>query len=179
MRTLALAVSTIITLAAVTSCAAHPSSTTSGHSSAKDIAAMMTPDQAKQEVRVLYEATRDLMPGDWFEDTHGWVQCFTPRGEEGAYYDFFSQRRAQPLPADPKTIVERAQTVWARLGHPVQVDRDETLTPPRYVLSEPAWMAGSGPDGLLLQFTVGDDYADFIGTSRCVVGDSLELGLGE
>ena len=140
---------------------------------------MATPEQAKQEVRGLYEATRDLVPGDWFEDTHGWMQCFSAGGEEGAYYDFFSQRREQPLPVDPKTIVEQAQTVWGRLDHPVPIDRDETLTPPRYILSEPAWMAGSGPDGLLLQFTVGDNYADFIATSRCVIGDSVELDLNE
>jgi hypothetical protein len=179
MRTLALAVGATLTMAALASCAPALRPTESHQSDASATNAAMTPKQAKQELRALYEATRDLMPGEWFEDTHGWVQCFTAGGDEGAYYDFFSQRHAQPLPADPQTIVERAQAVWVRLGHPVPVDHDETLTPPRYILSEPARMAGSGPDGLLLQFTVGDDYADFIGTSRCVAGDSLELSLAE
>ncbi|MFF1634266.1 hypothetical protein [Leifsonia sp. NPDC058248] len=169
----------MIILAAVTSCASSPDSTTSDQSRAKDMAAMMTPEQAKQEVRALYEATRDLMPGNWFEDTRTWGTCTTASGESGAYYEFLAQRRDQPLPADPASIAEQAQRVWAAHGHPVRIQRDKTLDPPRWILSDPAWLAGTGPDGLLLQFTVGDDYADFIANSRCVAGDSVELGLNE
>jgi uncharacterized protein YceK len=165
-------------VAALSGCAHVPGSTAPDQSSANK-SAVMTPEQAKEEARSLYEATRDPMPGDWVEYTREWSPCTTSAGDEGASYDLISQLRAQVLPADPRTVAEQTQRVWARFGHPVEVDRDETLTPPRYILSEPAWMAGSGPDGLLLQFTVGDDYADFIGTSRCVAGDSLELSLAE
>ena len=139
----------------------------------------MTPEQAKQEVRTLYEATRDLMPGNWFEDTRTWGTCTTANGESGAYYDFLAQRRDQPLPSDPESMAEQAQSVWADHGYPVKIQRDETLVPPRWILSDPGWLAGTGPDGLLLQFTVGNDYADFIATSRCVAGDTLELRLSE
>jgi hypothetical protein len=174
-----LVLSALITMMALVSCAPNPHPTGTAHRSEMNTGEQMTPEQAKQEVRTLYEATRDLMPGDWFEDTRTWGTCTTASGEPGAYYDFLSQRRDQPLPLDPKSMAERVQNVWADHGHPVDIQRDKTLKPPRWILSDPGWLAGTGPDGLLLQFTVGTDYADFIATSRCVAGDSLELSLSE
>lgn len=177
MRMLFVMEATLV-VAALSGCAHVPGSAAPDQSNANK-SAVMTPEQAKEEARSLYEATRDLMPGDWIEYTREWSPCTTSAGVEGASYDLFSQRRAQVLPADPRTVVEQAQRVWARFGHPVEIDQDKTLVPPRWILSDPARMAGSGPDGLLMQFSVGDDYADFMATSRCAAGDPLELSLAE
>ncbi|WP_431279518.1 hypothetical protein [Leifsonia poae] len=130
----------------------------------------MTPTEAKQEVDALYGATRDSVGGEWNEAGRSWEFCPLPDGSDGNAYRFFAQRREQPL-TDPESVAEAVRLVWAQHGHDVKVEFDGTLTPKRYILSDPAWLAGTGKDGLLFQFTVGENYADFSGDSRCVQGD--------
>jgi hypothetical protein len=135
--------------------------------------------EAKREVLSLYQATQDLLGGDWNDDTHNWGPCGTSEGKEGVSYMLFSQRIYQALPADPSKVAAQAQSIWARFGHSVEIEQNDVMTPPRHILSDPPWLAGSEPSGLLVQFTVGEDYADFYATSRCVLGDQEQLNLLE
>jgi hypothetical protein len=132
----------------------------------------MTPEEAMQEVRAVYEATRGSIAGDWNEAARTWEYCELPDGRDGNHYRLFSQHREQPL-GDPESVARSVQSVWSDHGHSVKIEQDATLKPPRYILSDPAWLSGSGPEGLLIQFTVGENYADFSATSRCVAGDPV------
>ncbi|MFF1877224.1 hypothetical protein [Leifsonia sp. NPDC058230] len=140
---------------------------------------MRTPEDVKQEVELLYELTRDAVPGDWDYADHTWTYCATSDGRDGAHFNIFSQRREQPLPNSPESVANMVESIWADQGHPVKAEYSADFPQPRWILSDPAWLAGSGPEGLLVQFTVGDDYADFSATSRCVAGDLAELSFVE
>jgi hypothetical protein len=72
-------------------------------------------------------------------------------------------------------VAKVVEAIWADHGHPVKAEYTTAFVQPRYMLSDPAWLAGSGPEGLLVQFTVGDNYADFSATSRCAAGDVGDL----
>jgi hypothetical protein len=61
------------------------------------------------------------------------------------------------------------------MGHSVEIVYNDVMEPPRFVLSDPAWLTGSAPNGSLYRFTVGMDYASFTATSQCVLGDQSEL----
>jgi hypothetical protein len=134
----------------------------------------MTPDEARDEVLNLYTPTSTLIGGTWNKALVEWDECTDSAGKSGVFFNFYAQRRAQPLD-DPDAVAEQARALWAERGHAVKVVADDSLTPPRRILSDPAWMSGSSPDGLLLQLTIGTDYADFTGTSRCVPGDLDDL----
>ncbi|MFF1878600.1 hypothetical protein [Leifsonia sp. NPDC058230] len=145
----------------------------------KETTMMTNALEAKAEVASLYRGMQELLGGDWIDDTHNWGPCYMLDGSEGVSYSMFSIRRSQPLPAPPKRIAEQAQAIWARFGHRVEIEYNDVMRPPRHVLSEPRLLAGSKPDGLLIQFTVGEDYADFTANSRCVLGDQEKLNLLE
>jgi hypothetical protein len=135
--------------------------------------------EAKTEALSLYHAMQDLLGGEWNDDTHDWGPCDMSDGKEGVSYALFSQRINQALPADPRKVAEQAQAIWARLGHQVEIEHNDVMTPPRQILSDPPWLAGSKPNGLLFQLTVGENYADFTARSRCVLGDQEQLNLLE
>jgi hypothetical protein len=147
--------------------------------SPKETTVMTNAFDAKTEALSLYHAMQDLLGGEWNDDTHDWGPCDMSDGKEGVSYALFSQRTYQPLPADPREIAEQAQAIWARFGHPVEIEHNKEMTPPRQILSDPQWLAGSKPNGLLFQFTVGENYADFTARSRCVLGDQEQLNLLE
>ncbi|MFF1877225.1 hypothetical protein [Leifsonia sp. NPDC058230] len=136
---------------------------------------MRTPEEVKQEVEELYEATRDAVLGDWDIGGWTWTGCATSAGSEGGAFNIFSQRREQLLPSDPESVAKAVRAILADQGHSVTVEYIADLPKPRWVLSDPPWLAGSGPEGLLVQFTVADGYADFSATSRCVAGDLGKL----
>jgi hypothetical protein len=134
---------------------------------------MVTKDEAEREVMDLYDATATLVPGGWIDGTRTWTSCRTASGATGGHFRLFAQRREQALPTTPQNLMQKAQSAWADLGYRVDIENDDSLRPPRLILSNPPWLTGSGPDGLLLQFTVGRDYADFSGLSRCVPDTAL------
>ncbi|WP_223691246.1 hypothetical protein [Leifsonia poae] len=136
----------------------------------------MTPEEVKQEVRALYLASRDLIGGDWIEDTDTWDWCRLPNGTGGAHYTLGSFRTGQPLPIPPDELAEKARDLWAKHGHTVTVEHDFTLTPHRYILSDPPWLTGTGPDRRLVRLSIGENLANFIADSRCIPGDSYEIG---
>lgn len=126
----------------------------------------------------LYHATIGAIGGQW--DSEGaWNECKLPGGTSGAMYTFSSDRRDQTLPTNPDTMVGKIRELWRSRGHDVAIVREPSLTPPRLILSDPAWMSGSYPDGRLFQFSVGNAYADFRATSRCIPGDYYYLNTGK
>jgi hypothetical protein len=134
--------------------------------------------KAKSEVLSLYQAMKGLIAGEWNVNTRDWGPCDTADGKAGVSYAFVSKRAEQPLPADPRKVAEQAQAIWARFGHSTEIKYDAEMTP-LYILSDPPWLAGSKPNGWLVQFTVAENFAGFSATSRCVLGDQEQLNLVE
>jgi hypothetical protein len=145
----------------------------------KETTVMTNALEAKSEVLSLYQAMKNLLGGDWKDNTRDWGPCDMSDGKEGVSYALTSKRADQPLPSDPRGVAEQAQVIWAHFGHSVQIERDDVMTSPRYILSDPPWLAGSKPNGLLVQFSVAEDFAGFTATSRCVLGDQEQLNLLE
>ncbi|GAA4679190.1 hypothetical protein [Frondihabitans cladoniiphilus] len=137
----------------------------------------MTPDEARLSISDLYRATRDAIGGTWEVGTRTWVSCRASSGKEGASFHLGAQRSAADLPDDPSVIAQRVRTLWSSTGIPAEIYFDESI--PQYRLSYPRQGAGPGPDGYILRLAVGEKFADFSGSSRCVPGDSYELDLGE
>jgi hypothetical protein len=129
---------------------------------------------AKGEVRALYEASTDLVGGSWVEDTRDWGWCRTPGGANGVQYDLYAFSRGVQLAADPKEIAEQVRALWGKFGHDAKIVHED-IAPHRYILSDPAWLRGSAPNGSLFQFTVGEGYASFSASSACVLGNEAEL----
>lgn len=138
-----------------------------------------TPVEVKQEIEALYELTRDAVPGEWELAGYTWTYCGTSDGRDGGHFNIYSKRVGQPLPSDPESVAKVVEAIWADHGHPVKAEYSTAFVEPRYILSDPAWLAGSGPEGLLVQFSVGDNYANFSATSRCVAGDLGEISLNK
>jgi hypothetical protein len=145
----------------------------------KETTVMTNAIGAKSEVVSLYQAMQELLGGDWNDNTRDWGPCDMPDGKEGVSYALVSKRAEQPLPAAPRKVAEQAQAIWAHFGHPIEIEYDDVMTPPLYILSDPSWLSGTKPNGLLVQFTVAENFAGFTATSRCVLGDEEELNLPE
>ncbi len=137
-------------------------------------------DVAKAEVEELYEETLAVVgPGwGWSDAESSWGGC--ARSSRSDNTDSWSRvnQRFGDLNAPALTIAERVAEEWNRLGYSVKVETDDTLTPPRKVVSYPAYLTGTTPEGFGAVFTVGEGYADFRGYSRCVPSDPDPDGRG-
>ncbi|MFF1878599.1 hypothetical protein [Leifsonia sp. NPDC058230] len=142
---------------------------------AEDTTVVTNALEAKNEVLSLYRAMQELLGGDWIDRMRDWGPCSLSDGREGVSYAFYSRRIGQSLPADPGTVAEEAQAIWARFGYSVEIEHDDVVAPPRLILSDPPLLAGTKRNGLLVQFSVGQNYADFSARSRCVLGDAEKL----
>jgi hypothetical protein len=81
---------------------------------------------------------------------------------------------------DASAIAEDVARKWGALGYDVDLAEQPGATPPRKVVSYPAYLTGVTKEGFGVVFSVSEDYADFLGYSRCVqtaaerrVGDGL------
>ena len=137
-------------------------------------------EQAEAEVRTIFEATKELMGGTWEEDTRSWGACDTRDIAGGVAHSFLAIRSPEPLPGDPEIIAEKLREIWHAHGRTVEkITYDESMDPPRHIVSDPPWLAGRSPDGSLYQSTIGTDYASFQAKSRCANGRLDEYGQGE
>lgn len=131
----------------------------------------MEHDQAKAEVETLYDRTVTIVGEDgWKVDTREWAGCGRRSLRDTDSWARFSQRIA-PLDAPPQQVAERVAEAWIELGYDVRVVTDDTLTPPRKIVSYPAYLTGTTADGFGAMFTVGEGYADLSVDSRCVPSD--------
>src|SRR4051812_29136771 len=134
---------------------------------------LMDPIEARNEVRSLYALTKTLVGAGWTEDTRMWGQCTTANGASGVNYNLFAYRLGASQ-GEPAGVAEQARERWADNGHRVEIVVDDRKSSERYILSDPPWLTGSSPAIPLVQFSVGEKYADFSATSRCVIGDLEE-----
>lgn len=145
----------------------------SGCSTAEEGERSVDRDGAKAEVEELYEETLAVVgPGwGWSDAESSWGGCArSSRSDNTDSWSRVNQRFGE-LNAPALTIAERVAKEWNRLGYSVKVETDDTLNPPRKVVSYPAYLTGTTPEGFGAVFTVGEDYADFRGYSRCVPSD--------
>ncbi|MFF1574748.1 hypothetical protein ACFVWR_18565 [Leifsonia sp. NPDC058292] len=141
--------------------------------------AELTSEEAKAEIREMYELTKNSVGGTWTTYSRNWWTCSSSEAEPRAAYSMMYRRAGQPLPSDPADVAEQLREIWSAHGHRVEVVFDKSTRRDHYILSDPPWLSGSSPDLPLIQFTVGEDYASFKATSRCVPGDYGELGTQE
>ncbi len=130
----------------------------------------MEHDEAKAEVEALYERTLAIVGDGWKVDTREWGACGRRSLPGRDSWARFSQRFG-PLSSSPQQIADRVAEARTELGYDVTVVSDDSLTPPRKVVSYPAYLTGTTSDGFGITFSVGDDYADFDAGGRCVPSD--------
>lgn len=129
----------------------------------------LTPVQSQNELLRLEEVANDVAGGGEWEDQRSWNWCSSANNAENASYNVYLFRRGQKLPASPEIVASQAMKAFIELGYEVRLQRDPTLSPPRYVIGYPrGYLQGTEPDGFGFLFTVGEDYASFNGFSRCV-----------
>lgn len=140
----------------------------SGCSTAEEGERSVDRDGAKAEVEELYEETLAVVGPGWGSSDAEWRGC----GRSSLSHDAESWsryvQRFGPLDGSPQEIAESVAATWNRLGYSVEVESDDTISPPRKIVSYPAYLKGTTADGFGVVFTVGENYADFSGGSRCV-----------
>jgi hypothetical protein len=136
---------------------------------------LVTHAKAKAEVENLYELTTAIVGGGWDESDREWRECGRQALTGTDSWARFNQRFG-PLAQSPSAIADQVATLWNRLGYPVTVVADDTITPPRMVVSYPPYLTGPTTDGFSAVFTVGEEYADFDASSRCVASDPSIVG---
>lgn len=124
--------------------------------------------RTKNEIETLYRQTIALVgDGHWGESEAGWGGC-----SKSALPDTDSWSRLiqwhGPLDRSPLYIARDVAALWSKLGYPTSVESDDTLTPPRKIVSYPRYLTGTTAEGFGAVFSVGDGFANFRGHSRCV-----------
>jgi hypothetical protein len=135
-----------------------------------DAARPETHEAAQRQVEELYEQTLDLVGDGWIVGSEEWNECGRSALTGTDSWHRFSQRMG-PLARSSSDIADEVAVLWNRLGYPVEVVSDETLSPPRKVVSYPRYLSGTTAEGFGVVFTVGEAYADFSAASRCVPSD--------
>ncbi|WP_285116072.1 hypothetical protein [Leifsonia sp. fls2-241-R2A-40a] len=136
-------------------------------------------EQVRAEVDRLSDAARQAMGSTWTVEEREWTLC---RGRFGTVeresLSVSTQSRGVTDP--PATVADRVAAAWLALGYATKVVDELGYSRPTKVVSFPAYLTGTDPDGFLVSFTVNDAVATFSGASRCVqtaaerrIGDGL------
>ncbi|UAJ79724.1 hypothetical protein IT072_01080 [Leifsonia sp. ZF2019] len=133
------------------------------------ITSPMDHDEAKGEVESLYNEVIEVVGEGWNAPEAAWRDCRAV-GEEEAWAQM--SQRFGDLDATPDVLASKVAEAWRGLGYDVAVVSDSTITPPRKVVSYPAYLTGTTDDGFGAVFSVGEGYADFRGYGRCVPIDA-------
>jgi hypothetical protein len=124
--------------------------------------------QAKAEIETLYQESIALVGDEhWTGSEYEWGGCGRSDKLGTDSWLRVNQWRG-PLDRTPTDIANDVAELWNKRGFPVIVETDETLTPPRKIVSYPAWITGSTAEGFLAVFSVAEGFANFRGFSRCV-----------
>jgi hypothetical protein len=157
--------------AALTGCAPHPTT-------AKEIQQMEDQDKAdraavQQEVQRLYDEATALVSDAWprpYSMEWGTGCGDYADGTESESWNIFNQYKG-PTKSSPEETAERVARMWTEHGFPTKVVEDNHINPPRKVVSYPPYLTGVREDGFGILFTIGENYADFDGNSRCAPVD--------
>jgi hypothetical protein len=157
----------------LTSCADH------GPHAPASTAASMTPAQSHEDVLDIFRAVKSVVGEDGWEagTQSNWLGC-SAHGEDAAQFSLVAIRK-HPLPASPDEVTRSvAKALQADLGlDGVPVQHDDTLRPPRTVVSYPnGYNGGTAADGFGVEFQSGTGLATLIVWGHCVPGDVPKLG---
>ncbi|MBM7801110.1 hypothetical protein JOE58_000361 [Curtobacterium luteum] len=114
----------------------------------------------------------------WEEGTvSGWNDCSSGRGNAAQFS--LTAIRKHSLPAAPDNVTrDVAEALRSEVGlSGVPVQHDDTLRPPRTVVSYPnGYNGGTAADGFGLEFQSGVDFASLLIWGHCVPGEVPDLG---
>ncbi|WP_431245756.1 hypothetical protein [Leifsonia xyli] len=161
----------MLTTGAMTGCAPQPKT-------AKETQQVQNQDNAdraavQHEIQRLYDEATALVADAWPKpDTMAWGNgCGNyADGTESESWNIFNQYKG-PTKSSPEETAERVAKMWTDYGFPTKVVEDNHINPPRKVVSYPPYLTGVRNDGFAIEFTIGDNYADFQGYSRCAPVD--------
>ncbi|WP_233265502.1 hypothetical protein [Leifsonia sp. AG29] len=165
VRTVALAA--LLTTVALTGCAHQPKT-------AKEIQQVEDQDRAdraavRQEIQRLYDEATALVADTWpnrAEAEWGFGCGDYADGTPSESWNIFNVYYG-PTKFSPKETAERVAQLWTERGYPTKVVEDNHIFPPRKVVSYPPYLTGLRADGFGIQFTIGENLADFVGDSQC------------
>ncbi|MEV8214516.1 hypothetical protein [Leifsonia sp. NPDC077715] len=165
LRTVALLA--VLTTSVLTGCAPQPKT-------AKEIQHVKDQDKAdraevQQEIQNLYDEATALVADSWptVPDKSWGTGCGNyADGTESESWNIANQYFG-PTKSSPEETAQRVADLWTEHGYPTKVVEDTKINPPRKVVSYPPYLTGVRQDGFGIQFTIGENYSDFVGNSRC------------
>jgi type II secretory pathway pseudopilin PulG len=163
LRVVALAA--LLATGALTGCVPQPKT-------AKEIQQMEDQDRAaraavEHEIQALYDEATTLVADTWPTPETEWGTCGEfADGTEAESWNIANQYKG-PTKASPEDTAERVAKLWTDHGFPTKVVQDNHIYPPRKVVSYPPYLTGVREDGFGIEFTIGENYSDFVGNSRC------------
>ncbi|MEY9853775.1 hypothetical protein ABH923_003453 [Leifsonia sp. EB41] len=167
------ALSALLVTGTLTGCGAQPKT-------AKEIQQMEDQDRSdraavQQEIQALYDETTALVADTWPKPEFEWgYGCGEyADGTESESWNIFNQYKG-PTKSSPEETAERVAALWTKRGFPTKVIEDNNIYPPRKVVSYPPYLTGVRKDGLGIVFTIGGNYSDFRGYSRCAPIDPYD-----
>ncbi|MEV8214515.1 hypothetical protein [Leifsonia sp. NPDC077715] len=163
----AVALLALLSTGVLTGCAPQPKT-------AKEIQHVKDQDKAdraavQQEIQHLYDEATALVADTWPKpDTMTWQPgCGNyADGTESESWNLFNQYKG-PTKSSPEATAQRVADLWTEHGFPTTVVQDDNIYPARKVVSYPPYLTGVREDGFGIQFSIGENYADFDGSSRC------------
>ncbi|SEA47311.1 hypothetical protein [Leifsonia sp. 21MFCrub1.1] len=169
MRVVALAA--LLAVGVLVGCAPQPKTV-------KEIQQVEDSDRAdraavEHEIQRLYDEATALVADTWPnapEMEWGYGCGDYADGTESESWNIFNQYKG-PTKSSPEETAERVAKMWTDYGFPTKVVEDNRIYPPRKVVSYPPYLTGVREDGFGIEFTIGENYADFVGNSRCAPVD--------
>ncbi|MGN8050588.1 hypothetical protein ACTJKO_12950 [Curtobacterium sp. 22159] len=139
----------------------------------------MTPEQSHENVMSIFRAVKSVVGEEGWEagTQSSWLGC-SSNGEDGAQFTLTAIRK-HPLPAAADDVTRRvAKALKTDVGlDGVPVQHDDTLRPPRTVVSYPnGYNGGTAADGFGVEFQSGTDLASLLVWGHCVPGNVPKLG---
>jgi hypothetical protein len=161
----------LLTAGGLTGCAPHARTP-------KEIQQMEDQDKAdraavRHEMQRLYDEATALVADTWPKapEMEWGTGCGDyADGTESESWNIFNQYKG-PTKSSPEETAERVARMWTEAGFPTKVVEDNHINPPRKVVSYPPYLTGVREDGFGILFTIGENYADFDGNSRCAPVD--------
>jgi hypothetical protein len=165
------ALTALVTTGALTGCAPQPKTP-------KETQQVKEQDKAdraavQDEIQRLYDEATALVADTWPtapDKSWGYGCGNYADGTESESWSVFNQYFG-PTKASPEETAERVAKLWTEHGYPTKVVEDNKINPPRKVVSYPPYLTGEREDGFGIEFTIGENYADFEGNSSCAPVD--------
>ncbi|SFL59537.1 hypothetical protein SAMN04515692_107115 [Leifsonia sp. CL147] len=161
------ALTALVATATLTGCAPQPKT-------AKEIQQVEDDDKAdraavQHEIQRLYDEAAALVADTWPKpDTMNWQTACGDYadGTQSETWNIANQYKG-PTKFSPEETAERVAKMLTDYGFPTKVIEDNKIYPPRKVVSYPPYLTGVREDGFAIVFTIGENYSDFSGYSRC------------